>query len=41
MATPYIVSVAVMVLVSLVPRRGRVFAEPRALGREYFREERA
>jgi simple sugar transport system permease protein len=41
MATPYIASVAVMVLVSLVPRRGSVFAEPRALGREYFREERA
>jgi simple sugar transport system permease protein len=41
MAVPYIVSVAVMVLVSLAPRRGSILAEPKALGREYFREERA
>jgi simple sugar transport system permease protein len=40
-AIPYAVSIAVMALVSILPKRGRVFADPKALGKEFFREERA
>lgn len=38
---PYITSITIMALVSAIPKRSKVFTDPKALGREFFREERA
>lgn len=38
---PYVASITIMALVSAIPKKSRVFTNPKALGKEFFREERA
>lgn len=40
-SAPYIVSIATMVLVSAIPRRGKILTDPKSLGQAFFREEKA